>query len=360
MILPAAGLDRPWSLEHRENVQVLRLRAPRTKDLNYAHRTLAEMCMPFAMIKNLRQSPLAETRWDGVIWYSPSIFLGPVANVLKKASNCNSYLIVRDIFPEWAVDMGLMGRGALYWFFKAVAQYQYLVADTIGVQSPGNLEFFKKWKDRGFGRLEVLQNWLADAPVCGCSINLTGTTLSDRKIFVYAGNMGVAQGMDILLELADSFRGRQDIGFVFVGRGSDASRLVTNARTRGLQNVLFFDEIEPQQIPGLLAQCQAGIVALDPRHKTHNIPGKFLTYMQSGLPVLATVNNGNDLVKLIRTEDVGRACTDNSVATLHGLAEDLLLQLERDLEMRGRCKQLFGRLFSPAAATNQILAALKM
>jgi len=64
--------------------------------------------------------------------------------------------------------------------------------------------------------------------------------------------------------------------------------------------VLFYDEIDPDEIPGLYAQCHVGIVALDPRHKTHNIPGKFLSYMQSGLPVLASINPGNDLVELIQ------------------------------------------------------------
>ncbi|MDD2878988.1 MAG: hypothetical protein PHQ58_00995 [Rhodoferax sp.] len=48
------------------------------------------------------------------------------------------------------------------------------------------------------------------------------------------------------------------------------------------------------------------MAALDPRHKTHNIPGKFLSYMQSGLPVLATINAGNDLADVIQTERVGR------------------------------------------------------
>ncbi|WP_211160137.1 hypothetical protein [Aromatoleum aromaticum] len=56
----------------------------------------------------------------------------------------------------------------------------------------------------------------------------------------------------------------------------------------------------------MYAQCHVGVVALDRRHKTHNIPGKFLTYMQSGLPVLANINPGNDLVDLIDSEQVGR------------------------------------------------------
>ena len=113
-------------------------------------------------------------------------------------------------------------------------------------------------------------------------------------MFVYAGNMGIAQGMDVLLDLAEKLRSRKDVGFLFVGRGSDAARLQSIAAQKQLDNVVFFDEIDPDGIPDLYAQCHAGIVALDSRHKSHNIPGKFLTYMQNGMPVLACVNSGND------------------------------------------------------------------
>jgi glycosyltransferase involved in cell wall biosynthesis len=131
------------------------------------------------------------------------------------------------------------------------------------------------------------------------------TPLAGRQLFVFAGNMGVAQGLDIVIDLAERMSGRPDVGFLFVGRGSEARRLRRTAEARRLANILFFDEIDPDEIPDLYAQCSAGIVALDHRHKSHNIPGKFLTYMQSGLPVLANVNAGNDLTALIRETGVG-------------------------------------------------------
>lgn len=360
VMLPSASLDQAWALEEMDGVQVLRLKAPRTKDIGYVQRTLGELMMPFSMLKNFRKSPLADTRWDGVVWYAPSIFFGPVAGALKKASGCRSYLIIRDIFPEWAVDMGLMGRGLPYRFFKAVANYQYSVADVIGIQTPGNAVYFEDWKQRrAGGELEVLQNWLSDAPAGHCSIDVSKTSLAGKKVFVYAGNMGVAQGMDILLDLADALRSRMDIGFLFVGRGSDARRLANEAQSRKLDNVLFQDEIDPDEIPGLYAQCDIGLVALHPKHKTHNIPGKFLTYMQSGLPVLANINEGNDLVELIRQEQVGTVATDGAVGTLQQMAEALIEQCEQDQGLPSRCRGLYERLFSPENAVRQVVGALK-
>ncbi|MBK5206267.1 MAG: hypothetical protein JJD98_12930 [Polaromonas sp.] len=132
----------------------------------------------------------------------------------------------------------------------------------------------------------------------------------------------------------------------------------TDAAERGLDNVAFFDEIDPSEIPGLYAQCHAGVVALDPRHKTHNIPGKFLSYMQAGLPVLASINPGNDLADVINHERVGKVSTDASVDTLRVLAEQLVDEMKTDVEIQARCKSLSARLFSPEAAVKQIVQAL--
>lgn len=362
VLLPTAGLSTPWLLEDFDGVQVLRLRAPKTKDINYVSRTIHEFLMPFAMLRNLRKSPLAQECWAGVVWYAPSIFHGPLAKALKKASACKGYLIIRDIFPEWAVDMGLMGRGLPYKFFKAVANYQYSVADVIGIQTQGNKAYFS---DRPNSCIEVLQNWLADAPNVGCSISIASGKLAGRTIFAYAGNMGVAQGMGVLLDLAERLHSRTDIGFLFVGRGSDAQRLRMDADKRGLDNVAFHDEIDPTEIPGLYAQCHIGIVALDPRHKTHNIPGKFLSYMQAGLPVLASINPGNDLEGLILRECVGRVCTDQSLEILQRLAVELVDEVlagsvpDGNAVVTERCKALSSKMFSPEAAVRQIVIALK-
>jgi len=358
VLLPAPDQLEPWQLQENSAVQVLRLKAPRTKDIGYFRRTFAELAMPFIMLRNFGKSPLVNEQWDGVLWYSPSIFHGYFVDALRASSSCKSYLIIRDIFPQWAADMGLIGRGLPYRLLDAVARYQYSVADIIGVQTPGNRRYFARWLSETGRRLEVLQNWLDKPAVARCSVRVDETSLADRMVFVYAGNMGVAQGMDILLELANRLRGRSDVGFLFVGRGSDAARLKADAESRKMENVLFFDEIDPDEIPDLYAQCDVGLVALDPRHRSHNIPGKFLTYMQSGLPVLANVNAGNDLVQMIRDERVGHVCESNQVEELEQLSIALLDQIQTDSGLTARCLSLFERKFTVEKAVRQIVAAL--
>jgi hypothetical protein len=229
---------------------------------------------------------------------------------------------------------------------------------VIGVQTPANVSYLDPWSSKPGRQVEVLQNWLAHARSTGCSIDVAKTALAGRKIFVYAGNMGIAQGMGVILDLAERLRSRPDVGFLFVGRGTDAKRLRENAATRKLDNVAFFDEIDPSEIAGLYEQCHVGLVALDPRHRTHNIPGKFLSYMQSGLPVLANINAGNDLADMIEKEAVGQVCTDSSAETLEALCHILADQVESDELVSRRCIALAARLFAPQAAVNQIMSAL--
>ena len=357
VLLPSVNQNGSWSVSEVDGAEVLRLKAPNTKDMGYVRRTLSELIMPFAMLRGLQRSPLAEIQWDGVLWYSPSIFHGPLVAALKKRSKTKSYLIVRDIFPEWAADMGLMSRGLLYRFFKAIANYQYSVADFIGVQTSGNLKYFKRWV-RPNRELQVLPNWLGEPTLRPCSIRIDDTMLAGRQIFVYAGNMGVAQGLDSILQLAKSFSANRSVGFLFVGRGSEVQRLKDEANKASLDNCAFFDEIDPDEIPGLYAQCSVGIVSLDCRHNSHNIPGKFLTYMQCGLPVLANINLGNDLAQLIRSERVGRVCETNSVADLYQLAVDLLTEIELDDRLSSRCTAVFDREFAVEKVVLQIVSAL--
>lgn len=358
VMLPSHDQQEAWKLELHEGVQVLRLKAPRTKDIGYVRRTLSELIMPFAMLHQLRKSPLANESWDGVVWYAPSIFHGPLVSAIKKQSRCKGYLVIRDIFPDWAADMGLMGRGLPYQFFNAVARYQYSVANVIGVQTRGNKGFFDNWQKKAGRKLEVLQNWLGQVAEVRCTLRVSETALAGRKVFVYAGNMGIAQGMNILIDLAERLLNRTDVGFLFVGRGSDVTRLKALAQERKLDNVLFFDEIHPDEIPDLYMQCCAGIVALDPRHQSHNIPGKFLTYMQSGLPVLANINAGNDLAQMIRNEQVGQVCESNCVDELVLLAEKLLESIDADTKIVERCSRLFQREFAVEEKVRQIVAAL--
>ncbi|MGX7927478.1 glycosyltransferase family 4 protein [Tsuneonella sp. HG094] len=356
VLMPMPGQAESWTSASDEGVEIYRLRAPEMKDISYTRRTVNEFLMPFAMRRALRGSPVDLAGFDGVVCYSPSIFHGPLVRSLKTASGCPAYLILRDIFPQWMLDLGLIRRNWRFRVLQAVADYEYSQCDVIGIQTPGNAEFVAAHARRA--RVEVLPNWLAPPILRPCSIDLSVGPLAGRKVFVYAGNMGIAQGMDKMLDLARELDRRSDIGFLFVGRGSEAARMAVAVENEGLANVVMHDEIDPDEIPGVFAQAHAGLLTLAHDHRTHNIPGKFISYMHCGLPVLASVNPANDIVSMIRDHAVGAVSVDPTGADLATLAVRLVDEADDRHAMTDRARALAQDQFSAAAAVRQVVAAL--
>lgn len=361
VVVSSPDLRTAWAMERIDGVEVLRVKTPTTKDVGLVRRAVAECLLPFAMLRGLRNSPLANVQWDGIVWYSPTIFFGPMVRALKRRCGCRSYLILRDLFPDWAVDAGVMRKGLSYRFFKWVERYQYAAADVIGVQTPANVPLVEAEtrSHHGNARIEVLNNWQSEPERTQTSIDLSKGPLAGRTVFVYTGNMGAAQGMDCLIDLAAGLKDRRDIGFLFVGRGSDVARLKALVESLQLDNVLFVDEVDSGEIPTILDQCHVGLIALDPRHTTHNIPGKFLTYLRAGMPVLARINPGNDLEGLINNDDVGRVVSGDAQARLLEFAKQLAADhvLREQVGKRGRA--LAEREFSSANVVAQVARGLE-
>ncbi|PZO06783.1 MAG: glycosyltransferase WbuB [Lysobacteraceae bacterium] len=358
VLVPSEGLDKPVLVEVLDGTPVIRVAAPRTKDVGKVRRALAEWWLPRALLRGLARSPYANQVWDGVVWYSPTIFLAPLVQSIKQRHGCRSYLILRDLFPDWALDAGVLRDGPIYRYFKRVERAQYTVADVIGVQTPANAPLVRRDAPADTP-IEVLNNWMAKPAPGPGSIALADGPLAGRTIFAYTGNMGAAQGMDALLDLAVSLRDRRDIGFLFVGRGTDLPVLKSRASSLELDNVHFIDEVDSAKIPGLLAQCHVGLIALDPRHRTHNIPGKLITYLHAGLPVLARINPGNDLQALIDGEDIGFVVAGDDPEALRRHA----LALADDAPLRSRQgekgREVAVRWFSPQAAASQVVRGLR-
>ena len=358
VVVPAPELPQAWRIDQVDGVEVLRVRTARTKDIGKVRRALAEWWLPYGLMHGLRSSPLAGMPWEGVVWYSPSIFLGPMVQRLTRRCRCRGYLILRDLFPDWAADAGVLRRGGLaYRVFKHVERRQYAIADVIGVQTPANVPLVRKDSPPDT-RIEVLNNWLAPPAAGDMADDPAQGFLDGRTVFAYTGNMGPAQGMDCLITLAERMQHRPDAAFLFVGRGADVPRLRALVSDKGLRNVLFLDEIEAHRIPGLLARCHVGLIALDPRHTTHNIPGKLLTYLHAGLPVLARINPGNDLEALIRDQAIGQVVAGDDDDRLLAMATALLDDPAMRDGMADRGRLLARSMFSPAAVVKQVVAGL--
>jgi glycosyltransferase involved in cell wall biosynthesis len=345
------------SLGIESGVNVIRLGTLKTKTSNLFQRAFAELTLPLFMIFNFSRSPISKLKFDGIVWYSPTIFFGLLIKYLKFKNNCRTYLILRDIFPDIAVDLGILKNRLVFKFFKILEFFQYSLADTIGVQSKANIEYLRHWTVQKKINLEVLNNWQSKRSG-GKTFSLKDKAiLNDKKIIVYAGNIGVMQGFDLVLSLGESLALNDKWVILLIGRGTEVARLKNEVDRLHIKNIIFHDEVEPEEIADLLLQCDIGLLLLDPRLKTHNIPGKLISYMRAGLPILARVNSGNDLSALINEHQIGKVSEGDP---------KVFLSYAKDLVNDESLRHFFGRnskdkvedLFGVHAAYKHIYHAL--
>jgi glycosyltransferase involved in cell wall biosynthesis len=247
---------------------------------------------------------LAGSPYDYIVFYSPSIFFGPLVKRLKRRWSARAYLILRDIFPDWAVDAGIMKKGLAYRIFKYFERSQYEAADVIGVETSRSFEYFRG--TRFESRTELLRNWTTGTkpPPCAHSAR-EKLGLEGKVVFFYGGNLGVAQDMDNLLRLARRMADRPDVHFLVVGEGSERRRLAEAVAQEHMSNVTILGPVDPSAYMSMLSEFDVGVITLDRRLKTFSNTGKLLGYLRCGLPVLASYNPGNDLEDLLRESGAG-------------------------------------------------------
>ena len=234
------------------------------------------------------------------------------------------------------------------------------MADVIGIQSISNLTYFKSLSSSSPQKVEVLNNWLSgNRRISSCPILIKETKLANRVIFIYAGNIGVAQALHSLIELIDKLKILNNIGFILIGRGTELLNIKRMIKDRDLENVIIYDEIDAEFMPGLFDQCHAGLVWLDPRHKTSNIPGKFIAYIQSGLPVLASINPDNDLERIIVDNNIGVVCTSDLLLDRVNCSIALINKIKAGMAFKDRCLNLFENQYSVSIAAKQIIERLQ-
>jgi glycosyltransferase involved in cell wall biosynthesis len=361
VISPSSDIVEPSLEEDFGAFKVLRLRCGEIKSHIKFVRGIQELSLFFTLPRALKKAGYQSYDFDLIIWYSPSIFFGGLVRGLKRTSN-HSYLILRDIFPQWLVDIGLMGKGLSYYLLRGFELYQYRQADFIGIQSPGNRSYVENLDLPNLQKLEVLPNWMPSTSTKfkmidfdGSHANLGNTKLVGKKVLVYAGNLGEAQGVENLAQLLFCLRNNPKLGFLIIGRGSKKSWLQDFVTTNNLTNVLILDEVDLVTLNKYYRQSVAGLVFLDLNHQSHNIPGKFISYLEAGLPIIACVNPNNDLVRIIKNSGLG--LVGNDPMQLADELNSFVDIIPENLPMLAR--KYYDENYQPKAIAEQILKTVK-
>ncbi|WP_160317817.1 glycosyltransferase, partial [Erwinia billingiae] len=119
--------------------------------------------------------------------------------------------------------------------------------------------------------------------------------LQDKVVFFYGGNIGTAQDMDNILRLAKKIENHVNAHFLFVGEGDEVPLVLSAINESKAENITYIKSISQEEFKLLLKEIDVGLFTLNKHHKSHNFPGKILGYMVNNVPILGSVNQGNDL-----------------------------------------------------------------
>ena len=335
--LGSQGLDgRPRRLLERLVVDGVHVLRPATLSLRL-DRALSKGLDHFAIAGSYLAAGLAAARPDVILVYSPPLTLGVTGAWLAGRYRVPMVFNAQDMFPQYAIDTGLLKSAALTRMFRAMERYVYRQAASIVVHSDGNRRFLA---ERGVpaDKLHVITNW-ADTdritPQPRDNDFRREHGLGNRFVVSYAGTMGWAQGLDGVLEAARLLRDTPEVLVLFVGDGPRRRALESTAASLGLDNVRFLPLQPPDRYRALLAASDACLISLNERLTTPVIPGKLFDIMAAGRAVLASVPADGDAAKAVWGADCGLVVDPGSPAALAKAVRTLVADPGR-LEVLGK------------------------
>lgn len=298
--------------------------------------------------------------YDLVLTPTPPVTFAKVISYVKKRDGAGAYLMLKDIFPQNAVDLGMFpGRGPIYAYFRRQEQALYRTSDFIGCMSEANVRYLLEHNPGLNASVEVCPNAVeAEAlPEVNREEVLSRYGIpAGRTVFLYGGNLGRPQGVPFITRCLETQRGRDDRYFVICGSGTDYSVLEQYLKAHPQRNVKLIPSLPKAEYDSLAAACDIGLLFLDCRFTIPNFPSRLLTYLQCGKPVLACTDKNTDIRQTVQDNEIGYWCESRDPADFAQLADKLCDGPEQRARLGQNAYRLLLSEYTSARACDIILS----
>lgn len=304
-----------------EKINVLRIKTLPLFKTNKIRKGIANLLLPY-QYKRAINHHFKDISFDLIITSTPPITFLLTLKYLKKKYGSKVYLILRDIFPQNAKDLGLIRNSIIFNFFRKKEKKLYQLADSIGCMSPKNIDFVRNHNPEiKLNKLHLLPNWIS---VTEYASDGAGGKLKfnpeEKFIAIFAGNFGLPQKMEFLIEVADMIRDRKEILFLLVGEGTEKNMIRKLIKDKNLENIKIIDQLPKQDYLELLHECDIGLVSLSDKFTIPNIPSRTLSYWSLKIPVLAAIDKNTDYGELLEESNGGLwSVTGNTESFINNL-----------------------------------------
>lgn len=325
------------------DVHVLSVKTLNVQKTNVVEKGLGQLSIEY-LFKRAIKKYWSNVHFDLILYSTPPITFPKVISYLKKKNpSAKTYLMLKDIFPQNAVDLGMLSnsglKGVLYNSFRRKEKVLYQLSDHIGCMSPANVNYLVSHNPEiNSANVEVCPNSYEVSSAVTITdqqskdIRAKYGIPQDRPVFIYGGNLGKPQGVPFLIECLDANKNRTDCHFVVVGDGTEFPIVEGWHNENKPSSVSVFKKLPKEDYDLLAASCDVGLIFLDYRFTIPNYPSRLLPYLMEKKPIIACTDPNCDTGSLAEANGYGYYCPSNSVEAFTQMVDKML---QSDMQKMG-------------------------
>ncbi len=335
------------ALERINGVYFLGVKTLNVTKTNVIEKGIGQVLVEYQFTSALKRF-LTDVKFDIILYSTPPITFTKVINYAKRNNpQAMTYLMLKDIFPQNAVDIGMLSKsgikGILYKVFRYKEKQLYKVSDYIGCMSPANVEYVLKHNPEVNPSIVEIAPNSYDLPIeqneipsdIRDAIRAKYGLPQDKPIFIYGGNMGKPQGIPFLIECMDAVKDRMDCHFVIVGNGTEYPKLEQWYQANNPKAVSLFKVLPKNDYDMLANSCDVGLIFLDYRFTIPNYPSRLLPYLMGRKPIIAVTDPNCDTGTIAEENGYGCWCPSNSVQAFIDAVDKILSSNISEMGERG-------------------------
>jgi glycosyltransferase involved in cell wall biosynthesis len=294
------------------NVNVLGVKTLNITKSNAIEKGLATILIEHQFEKGINKY-FPQIKFDLILYTTPPVTFTSLITKLKAKLNAKSYLMLKDIFPQNAVDLGMFTNTSfIYKYFKFKEKQLYEISDYIGCMSPANIDYLLKHNpELNPRKVGLCPNAIEIKHRDKTSKNLVFSKFNipiNKTVFIFGGNLGIGQGIDFIKKGLESNFNRKDAFFVIVGSGNKYDALSTWFNENKPNNAILLPILDRETYDQLEACCDVGMIFLSDKFSIPNFPSRILSYMEANLPILVCTDLICELGLLSEKYDFGKFC----------------------------------------------------
>ncbi len=304
-------LKQTTKIIEKYSIKLLKVKTLNIQKTNILEKGLSTLTIEHIFLKAIKKY-FSNIRFDLLIYSTPPITFTKIIKYIKMQHGAKTYLLLKDIFPQNAIDIGLMKEGSfLHKYFRKKERLLYSLSDYIGCMSPANVEYLIKHNPNlETKKIEVNPN--STEPVLNelsieeiQSIRNKLGIPEDAIFFLYGGNLGLPQGIDFLIEVLNNFKNNSNVYFVIIGSGTMYPKIKKWIEVTNPENTKLIPSLPKDEYDKIVACSDVGMIFLDKRFTIPNFPSRLLTYMEVKKPVLLATDVNTDIGEIATDNEFG-------------------------------------------------------